>query len=77
MLARDYLISQGYTVREMNWRIGSALGIDIIAQNGKRDSVREKSKPGRVKARLKLSIEKEVENGYRRQRLSEGSAAYL
>ena len=32
MLARDYLISQGYTVREMNWRIGSALEIDIIAQ---------------------------------------------
>lgn len=31
-VARDYLISQGYTIREMNWRIGSAFEIDIIAQ---------------------------------------------
>lgn len=32
VVARDYLISQGYTIREMNWRIGSSLEIDIIAQ---------------------------------------------
>lgn len=32
--AADYLIGQGYTVRERNWRIGNTIEIDIIAQTG-------------------------------------------
>ena len=32
--ARDFLIGKGYTVREMNWRVGK-LEIDIVAQEPK------------------------------------------
>lgn len=31
-LATDYLFSEGYSVRERNWRIGNRIEVDIIAE---------------------------------------------
>lgn len=31
-IAREYLIKNGYIVREQNWRVGNAIEIDIIAE---------------------------------------------
>lgn len=33
-IACDYLIAEGYAIRERNWRIGNRIEIDIIAQEG-------------------------------------------
>lgn len=33
-IACDYLVSEGYAIRERNWRIGNRIEIDIIAQVG-------------------------------------------
>ncbi len=33
-IAVDYLIGQGYVIRETNWRHGNHIEIDIIAQEG-------------------------------------------
>ena len=31
-LAKNYLLLEGYTIREQNWKIGNTVEIDIIAQ---------------------------------------------
>ncbi len=31
-IAADYLLTNGYTIRERNWRIGNHIEIDIIAE---------------------------------------------
>lgn len=33
-IAHDYLIAQGFTIRERNWRVGNSIEIDIIAERG-------------------------------------------
>lgn len=33
-IAADFLISEGYVIRERNWRCGNHIEIDIIAQEG-------------------------------------------
>lgn len=33
-IARDHLIVSGYTIREMNWRMGNLFEVDIIAEMG-------------------------------------------
>ena len=33
-IAVNYLTSEGYTIRETNWRFGNHIEIDIIAQEG-------------------------------------------
>lgn len=34
-IAADFLIAEGYVIRERNWRLGNTLEIDIIAEKGK------------------------------------------
>lgn len=33
-IAKDYLIAQGYTIREHRWRLGNTIEIDLIVQKG-------------------------------------------
>lgn len=33
-IAAEYLLSEGYTIRERNWRVGHTIEVDIIAEKG-------------------------------------------
>lgn len=60
-IAADYLIKEGYVIRERNWRIGNRFEIDIIAEkDGSIIFVEVKARRGNVMAAYEAVDDKKI-----------------
>lgn len=71
-IAAEYLISEGYVIRERNWRIGNHIEIDIIAEkDGYIAFVEVKARRGNVVTADEAVDEKKI------KKMVTGGNAYL